>query len=194
MEDLEIKPNGRFYFQPTSLDGLFVVERKPIGDPRGFLCRLFCAEAFQSAGLKKPIDQINQTYTAKKGSVRGLHFQHPPHAECKLVSCLRGEVYDVALDLRKGSPTFLRWHGEILSAANRKSLLILEGFAHGFQTLVDDCELLYLHTAPFCEGSEGAIHYADPRAGVVWPIPVTDVSERDSRHPFMEDHFQGIDV
>jgi len=103
-------------------------------------------------------------------------------------------VYDVALDIRKGSPTFLRWHGEILSAANRKSLLIPEGFAHGFQTLADDCELMYLHTAPFCEASEGAIHIADPRARVDWPIPVTDVSERDSRHPFIDRSFQGVDV
>lgn len=191
---MEIKPNSRFDFQPTSLDGLFVVLRKPIEDPRGFLCRLFCAEEFHAAGLKKIIAQINHTYTAKTGAVRGLHFQYPPHAECKLVSCLRGEVYDVALDLRKGSPTFLRWHGEILSAANRKSLLIPEGFAHGFQTLVDDCELLYLHTAPFCEDSEDAIHYADPRARIIWPIPIMDVSERDSRHPFMDGHFQGVDV
>jgi dTDP-4-dehydrorhamnose 3,5-epimerase len=194
VEDLEIKPDSRFDFQPTSLDGLFVVRRKPLGDPRGFLCRLFCAEEFQAAGLKKPVVQINHTYTAKKGSIRGLHFQYPPHTECKLVSCLRGEVYDVALDLRKGSPTFLRWHGEVLSADNQKSLLIPEGFAHGFQALADDCELLYLHTAPFREGSEGAIHYADPRAGLAWLIPVTDVSERDSRHPFMDLHFQGIDV
>lgn len=194
MENLEVKPNSRFNFQPMSLAGLFVVERKPIGDARGFLCRFFCVEEFQAAGWKKSIVQINHTCTVKKGSVRGLHFQYPPHAECKLVSCLRGEVYDVALDIREGSPTFLRWHGEILSAANRKSLLIPEGFAHGFQTLVDDCELMYLHTAPFCEGSEGAIHYADPRARVAWPIPVTDVSERDSRHPFIDRSFQGVDV
>lgn len=194
MENLEVKTNSRFDFQPTLLDGLFVVERKPIADARGFLCRFFCAEEFHAAGLKKHIAQINHTCTVKKGSVRGLHFQYPPNAECKLVSCLRGEIYDVALDIRKGSPTFLRWHGEILSAANRKSLLIPEGFAHGFQTLVDDCEMLYLHTASFCEASEGAIHIADPRAGVVWPIPVTDVSERDSGHPFIDRSFQGVHV
>ncbi len=191
---MEIEQRKRFDFHPTPLEGLWVVQRNPVEDPRGFFCRFFCAEKFQAARLKKPIAQINHTYTAKKGTVRGLHFQYPPHAECKLVSCLKGEVYDVAVDIRQGSPTFLRWHGEILSAANRKSLLIPEGFAHGFQTLADDCELLYLHTAPFCEGSEGAIHYADPRTGIIWPIPITDVSERDSRHPFMDRHFLGVEI
>jgi dTDP-4-dehydrorhamnose 3,5-epimerase len=184
----------RFDFHPTPLTGLWVIQRKPIVDERGFFCRLFCAEEFQAAGLKKHIAQINHTYTKKKGTVRGLHFQYPPYAECKIVSCLQGEVYDVAVDIRKGSPTFLHWHGEILSASNQKSLFIPEGFAHGFQTLIDDCELIYLHSVPFYEHSEGAINVADPKIGIVWPVPITDISGGDLHHPFINDNFKGIEI
>ena len=115
------------------LAGLKRIERQRLGDARGFLSRLFCAEELAAAGWSKPIAQINQTFTAKRGTVRGLHFQYPPHAEMKLVSCLRGEVWDVAVDVRAGSKTFLRWHAERLSADNGCALLIPEGFAHGFQ-------------------------------------------------------------
>ena len=194
MENLEIKKNNRFDVHPTPLEGLWVVQRKPIADERGFFSRFFCGEEFQAAGFKNPIAQINHTYTVKKGAVRGLHFQYPPHVECKIVSCLRGEVFDVAVDIRKGSPTFLHWHGEILSASNQKSLLIPEGFAHGFQTLTEDCELIYLHTVPFCEPSEGAINIADPKIGMVWPMPLTDISNRDLHHPFITDTFKGVEL
>ena len=194
MENLEVKNNRRFDVQPTALAGLFVLQRKPVGDLRGFFCRFFCAEELRAVGWGKNISQINHTCTVKKGSVRGMHFQHPPHAECKMVSCLRGEVYDVAVDIRKDSPTFLQWHGEILSADNQKSLLIPEGFAHGFQTLVDDCELIYLHSASFHEQSEGAIHAADPRIGIVWPIAITDMSDRDLHHSLITSHFKGVEI
>jgi len=192
VENLEIKQNKRFNFHPTSIKGLWVVQRRPIEDTRGFFCRFFCAEEFQTAGLKKTIAQINHTCTVKKGAIRGLHFQYPPHAETKLVSCLCGDVYDVAVDIRKGSPTFLRWHGEIISATNQRSLLIPEGFAHGFQTLTENCELLYLHSAPFQPQTEGALHVADPRIGIVWPIAMTELSERDRSHPFISPDFEGI--
>ena len=194
MEDLEIKQTKRFDFHPTPLAGLLVVQRKPVDDQRGFFCRFFCAEEFQGAGLKKPIAQMNHTYTLKKGALRGLHFQYPPHAECKIVSCLRGEVYDVAVDIRKSSSTFLHWHGEILSASNQKSLLIPEGFAHGFQTLTEDCELIYLHSVPFYEHSEGVINIADPKIGIVWPMPIKDISARDQHHPHITDKFKGVEV
>lgn len=194
MENLEVKQNKRFDFHPTTLAGLWVVQRKPIADQRGFFCRFFCGEEFQAAGLKNPIAQINHTYTVKKGVVRGLHFQYPPYAECKIVSCLRGEIYDVTVDIRKGSPTFLHWHGENLSASNQKSLLIPEGFAHGFQTLAEDCELIYLHSVPFYDHSEGAINIADSKIGIAWPIPIADISNRDLRHPFITDNFKGVEV
>ena len=183
---------SRFDFIPTPLAGLLLVQRKAAEDHRGFLSRFYCAEEFAEAGLAKHITQINHTFTRKKGSARGLHFQYPPHAEAKLVSCLRGEILDVAVDIRRGAPTFLQWHGEILSAANRRSLLIPEGYAHGFQALTEDCEMIYLHTAAYHPEAEGALNMADPRLGIAWPLPVEDVSGRDRNHPFIGPDFQGI--
>lgn len=183
---------SRFDFIPTPLPGLKLLQRKAIEDHRGFLSRFYCAEEFAAAGINKPIAQINHTLTRKKGAVRGLHFQHPPHAETKLVSCLKGEIWDVAVDLRSGSPTFLHWHGEILSAENRKSLLIPDGYAHGFQTLTEDCELIYLHTAAYHPEAEGALNVADPGLNIAWPLLVDDLSERDRSHPFIDENFQGI--
>jgi dTDP-4-dehydrorhamnose 3,5-epimerase len=183
---------SRFDFIPTPLSELKLVHRKAIEDQRGFLSRFYCAEEFAEAGIRKPIAQINHTLTRKRGAVRGLHFQYPPHAETKLVSCLKGEIFDVAVDLRSGSPTFLQWHGEILSAANRKSLLIPEGYAHGFQTLTEDCELIYLHTAAYRPEAEGALNVTDPRLAISWPFPIDDLSERDRSHPFVSPVYQGI--
>ena len=137
---------SRFNFIKTSLSELLVVQRKTLEDHRGFLSRFYCMDEFAESGISATIAQINQTLTRERGAVRGLHFQKTPHAEVKLVSCLKGEVWDIAVDLRSNSPTYLQWHGEILSAENRKSLLIPEGFAHGFQALMADCELIYLHT------------------------------------------------
>lgn len=144
------------------------------------------------AGINKPIAQINHTLTRKKGAVRGMHFQRPPHAEIKLVSCLKGEIWDVAIDLRSDSATFLQWHGETLSAENRKSLLIPEGFAHGFQTLTEDCELIYLHTSAYHPESEGALNATDPKLAIAWPLAISDISERDRNHKSIEQDFQGI--
>ncbi|OGS99065.1 MAG: dTDP-4-dehydrorhamnose 3,5-epimerase [Gallionellales bacterium RIFCSPLOWO2_02_FULL_59_110] len=183
---------SRFDFIPTPLTGLMLVQRKAIEDHRGFLSRFYCAEEFRAAGIDKPVAQINHTLTRQRGAVRGLHFQHPPHAETKLVSCLKGEILDVAVDLRRDSLTFLHWHGEILSAINRKSLLIPEGYAHGFQTLTEDCELIYLHTASYHPEAEGALNVADPRLNIAWPLPVNDLSERDRNHPFISQNFRGI--
>lgn len=184
---------SRFDFTATVLNDLFVVQRKEIEDDRGFLSRFYCAEEFAQVGMK-PISQINHTLTRKKGAVRGLHFQHAPHAEIKLVSCLRGKVWDVAVDLRRGSSTFLQWHAEVLSAANRKSLLIPEGFAHGFQALTEDCELIYLHTSAYEPASENALNIADPTLGIAWPLPVSEISDRDRNHKLIGQNFQGITV
>ena len=183
---------SRFDFIQTPLTGLILVQRKALEDRRGFLSRFYCIEEFREAGINKPIAQINHTLTRKKGAVRGLHFQHPPHSEAKLVSCLKGEILDVAVDLRRGSPTFLHSHCEILSAANRKSLLIPEGYAHGFQALAEDCELIYLHTASYHPEAEGALNVADPGLGLAWPLPIADLSERDRNHPFISPDFTGI--
>ena len=183
---------SRFDFIPTPLSDLKLVQRKAVEDHRGFLSRFYCVEEFARASISKPIVQINHTLTRNQGAVRGLHFQHPPHAETKLVSCLKGEIWDVAVDIRSGSPTFLQWHGEILSEANRKSMLIPEGYAHGFQALTEDCELIYLHTAAYHPEAEGALNVADPRIGISWTLPIDDLSERDRSHPFISQEYQGI--
>lgn len=183
---------ARFTVSHTPLEGLALIERLRIEDPRGFFSRFFCAEELAEVGFALPIAQINHTLTHRRGAVRGLHFQHPPHAEDKLVSCLRGEVFDVAVDLRSGSPTFLRWHGELLSADNQRSLLIPQGFAHGFQTLTEDCELLYLHSRPYAPGAEGAVNARDPAVAIDWPREITELSERDAHHPLLTPDFKGL--
>ncbi len=183
---------SRFDFISTPLPGLFVVQRKVVEDQRGFLSRFYCADEFREIGLNKPIAQINHTLTRREGAVRGMHFQYPPHAEAKVVSCLQGEIFDVAVDLRSNSSTFLYWHGVVLSAKNRQSLLIPEGFAHGFQALTEDCELIYLHTADYHTEAEGALNIADPRLGIAWPLAITELSERDCSHKLIEQDFKGI--
>jgi dTDP-4-dehydrorhamnose 3,5-epimerase len=182
----------RFTASPTPLAGLTLLQRHPIGDERGYLERLFCRDELGDLIGERRIEQMNHTLTARAGSLRGMHFQHPPHAELKLVTCLRGEVLDVAVDLRQGSPTFLRWHAECLSAENHRALLIPEGFAHGFQTLTDDCELIYLHTAAYHPAAEGAVNAFDPRLAIDWPLPVAEMSDRDRGHLLIATDFAGI--
>lgn len=167
---------------------------KPIEDSRGYFERLFCEEDFAKIGLAKKIVNINHTYTKQKGTIRGFHFQYPPSSETKIVMCLKGSVYDVAVDLRKGSPTFLGWHSQVLSAEKRNMLLIPEGFAHGFQTLEDDVELLYLHTGFYSEQLEGGLLYNDPKINVSWALEPIEVSQRDKAHALIADNFEGIDV
>lgn len=183
---------SRFDVTMTPLAGLMLVQRRRAQDERGFFSRFFCAEDLAPAGFTLPIAQINHTFTARRGTVRGMHFQHPPHAEDKFVSCLRGEIFDVAVDLRRGSPTFLHWHAEILSAENGRSLLVPQGFAHGFQTLVDSCELLYLHSRAYEAAAEGALNALDPLLAIDWPLPFADVSARDATHPLLTAQFTGI--
>lgn len=178
----------------TPLEGVVVIELPTHGDDRGFLRRLFCTEALGAANWTKPVAQVNHTFTAAAGTVRGLHFQHPPHAEMKLVSCLRGEIWDVAVDLRRDSPTFLRWHAERLSAENRRALLIPEGCAHGFQTLSDACELVYCHSAAHAAAAEGGVRHDDPALGIGWPLPARNLSPRDLAHPLLAPGFVGLAV
>lgn len=185
---------SRFTVTSTPLAGLKVVERQRIGDSRGFLSRLLCTEELAAAGWTKAIAQINHTYTERRGTVRGMHFQRAPHAEMKLVSCLRGEVWDVAVDLREGSATFLHWHAERLSAENNRALLIPEGFAHGFQALTDDVELLYCHSAAYASHAEAGLNPLDARLGIVWPLPVMELSARDAGHPFIGEKTEGVRV
>ena len=185
-------PVRRFEVADTPLPGLNLVRRQKLGDARGFLSRLFCAEELVAAGWSGPIAQINHTHTARKGTVRGMHFQRSPHAEVKLVSCLRGEVWDVAVDVRQGSPTFLRWHAERLSADNGHALLIPQGFAHGFQALSDDVELLYCHSAAYATQAEAGLNPLDERLAVTWPLPIAELSARDAGHAPITDEFKGV--
>ncbi len=185
---------SRFKILDTPIGGLKIVERRPLSDERGFLSRLFCSDELAPAGWNKPIAQINQTLTRRRGAVRGLHFQFPPYAEMKLVNCIRGEVWDVGVDLRRGSPTFLQWFGAHLSAENGCALLIPEGFAHGFQALTEDCELIYFHSSAYRAASESAVHPEEPRVAIAWPQPITEMSARDRGHPMLPPGFDGISL
>jgi dTDP-4-dehydrorhamnose 3,5-epimerase len=180
-----------FDIQATPLPDLKVLVRKPLSDSRGYLERMFCLEELRGILTSRCIVQGNHTLTSNKGTVRGMHFQRAPHAEMKLVSCLRGSVFDVAVDLRKGSPTFLRWHAEILSAENHRTLVIPEGFAHGFQAMTDNCEMLYLHTASYVQDAEGGLNPRDSRLAIAWPLPITEMSPRDAEHAPIDADFEG---
>lgn len=184
----------RFDISDLPIKGLRLLQRKPIGDDRGYLERMFCSEELGFLLFGKSIVQINHTFTTACGTLRGLHFQYPPYAEIKFVGCLQGEVFDVAVDLRRDSLTFLHWHAEILSADNHKTLLIPEGFAHGFQTLTKDCEMIYLHTAVYRADAEGGLNARDPRLAIQWPLPISEQSARDSMHPFMSIDFLGVSL
>jgi len=175
-----------------SLSGLKLIERQQLGDDRGFLARLFCSDELAIAGWTRPIAQVNHTCTAIRGTVRGLHFQRPPHCEMKLVSCLRGEIWDVAVDIRTGSDTFLKWHAERITADNRRAFLIPEGFAHGYQTLTDDVELLYCHSSAYSAESEAGLNVQDPKFAIPWPLQIAWLSTRDSNHAFVSEDFMGI--
>jgi dTDP-4-dehydrorhamnose 3,5-epimerase len=174
------------------IDGVFGAETVPFGDQRGRFSRLFCREELRAAHGDRAIVQINHSLTRAVGTVRGLHFQHAPHAEAKWIRCLRGRVFDVAVDLRCGSRTFLQWYACELDGDRQNAVFIPEGCAHGFQTLTPDAELLYLHTAEYAPHSEGGVRFDEPRIGIVWPLPVSEVSDRDLRHALLCDSFRGL--
>ena len=179
-------------FTSTILAGAFVVEMEPREDERGWFARSFCKNEFEQIGHTQEWVQMNHSVSNEKGTLRGLHFQLPPYRETKMVRCIRGVVLDVIVDLRRDSPSFLSYFAQELSAENRKMLYIPEGFAHGFQTLTDNAELIYLHTEFYRPNAEGGLRYDDPALGIHWPLTVAIVSERDSKHPFIDKNFKGI--
>ena len=183
---------NRLKITDLPIQGLKLIERTFIGDARGYLTRLFCAEELRVAGWTNPIAQINHTFTSKKGTVRGMHYQHSPYSEMKLVNCIRGELLDVAVDLRNNSNTYLQYHSELLSAENAKVLLIPEGFAHGFQALTDDVELIYCHSMFYNAEAEAGISPRDKRLNIEWPLPITEISDRDQNHPSIDQYFKGL--
>lgn len=176
----------------VGIDGLKLITPEPFYDERGYFSRIFCQKDLAEIKENLVIAQVNNSFTKKKGSIRGMHFQYPPSAELKIVRCVRGSIFDVGVDIRKDSPTFLKWHGEVLSAENQKMLVIPEGFAHGFQTLEDNCEIIYFNTAFYSKESESAISYKDPKIGIKWLEEVTVVSEKDQNHPFIDENFEGV--
>lgn len=178
----------------TSIEGVSVIETTAFEDHRGSFARFFCADDLATILGSRRIVQINHSRTSKTGAVRGIHFQHPPNAEMKLVRCLRGRVFDVALDLRKNSPTFLQWHAEELDPCTAKMLVIPEGCAHGFQALQEESEMLYLHTHFYHPESEGGLRPTDPALGINWPLPVEDLSVRDNNHPLITSTYTGVSL
>lgn len=179
-------------WQSTPLQGLFEIHHAPVGDARGRFTRLFCER--ELAGIRPGLHftQVNLSETRGAGSVRGLHYQRPPAAEAKLIRCLRGRVFDVAVDVRAGSPTFLHWHAIELSEDGNNAVFIPEGVAHGFQTLSDEAWLLYMHTAPWTPACEAGLRHDDPRLSIDWPLPVATLSERDRGYAPIDDAFAGV--
>ncbi|PPC78434.1 hypothetical protein C4K68_05115 [Pokkaliibacter plantistimulans] len=181
-------------FQSTPLTGVKLVQRTCRSDERGQLARLFCMQELAGIGWIHPVKQINHTVTRLKGTVRGMHYQKPPVAEMKLVSCIRGSVWDVAVDLRADSPTFLQWFGYELSESNQIALLIPEGVAHGFQALQNESELIYCHSENYQPAYEAGLNPLDPYLSIRWPLSVHGLSSRDRQHPFINSEFRGVSL
>lgn len=163
----------------TPLAGARVIALEPIADDRGFFARTFCREAFEQADLNPDVAQTSVSFNRARGTLRGMHFQSAPHEETRRVACLRGRIYDVIVDIRPGSPTLNRCFGIELSAENRLQLVVPEGFAHGFQTLEDDCEVHYAMSVPYAPDHATGYHYASKAFAIDWPLPPVCVSERD---------------
>jgi dTDP-4-dehydrorhamnose 3,5-epimerase len=179
-------------FLKTTLADCFIVEYDKFSDDRGWFARTYCKNEFSPIGFNKEWVQHNHSFTNYKGSIRGMHFQLPPFVETKLVRCIAGKVFDVVVDLRKSSHTYLKWFGTELSATNRHMMFIPEGFAHGFQTLENDCELIYCHSEFYTPSKESGIHFQDNTIGINWPLAVTQLSERDLNHAIITNEFIGL--
>jgi dTDP-4-dehydrorhamnose 3,5-epimerase len=179
-------------FFPTAIDGAYEIALEVKTDRRGRFKRHFCAKAFAKMGLITDFVQMNHSVTLERGVVRGMHFQHPPHAEVKLVSCTLGRAYDVAIDLRRTSPTFLKWAAVELDEAT--AFYIPKGCAHGFQTLTDRVHLTYLHSEYYESRAEGGVRIDDALIGIVWPLPIEVMSERDRDFPLLPTDFEGLEL
>jgi len=181
-------------FTPTILAGCYIIDLKLLEDERGWFTRTYCKDEFAEIGFAKEWVQHNHTYTKQKGTIRGMHYQQLPFAETKLVRCTAGVVHDVVVDLRKTSQTYLQHISVELSSKNQRMLFIPEGLAHGFQTLTEDCELLYCHSRFYNPSSEKGLLYKDPVLNIVWPLNVTQVSERDAAHLLIKKDFTGLSI
>ncbi len=172
--------------EPTKLPGVVVIRPKMIFDPRGFFARMFSADDLAAAGLNPSVAQCNIAFNHRRGTLRGMHYQSAPAAEVKLVRCTRGAVWDVAVDVRPDSPTYLEHVGVELSAENRAALYIPEGFAHGYQTLTDDAEVFYQVSRAYSPGHERGLRHDDPRLRIDWPLEVAMLSDKDRHWPLLD--------
>ena len=179
-------------FLETKLKGSFIFETTPYIDERGFFERFFCKKEFKENNLLTNIVQVNHSFTSKKGAVRGLHYQNPPYTETKIIKCIKGSILDIIVDLRRGSETFLQYFTVELNNINNRMIYIPDGFAHGFQTLEENSELLYFHTQFYNKESEGALNILDKKLNIKLPLKITEMSERDNNHKFIDDNFKGI--
>jgi dTDP-4-dehydrorhamnose 3,5-epimerase len=184
----------RMKFVEAPLAGAYVIELEPFLDERGLFARTFCQKEFARIGFHKQIVQINHSVTRQKGTIRGMHYQLPPACEIKIIRCVQGTVFDVMVDLRTGSPTFMQWYGVELSKDNMRMVYIPEGFAHGFQTLTDNAELIYHHSAFYSPEYEHGLRCDDPALVINWPLPGGAISPKDQSYPLIDNNFKGIEI
>jgi dTDP-4-dehydrorhamnose 3,5-epimerase len=181
------------YFQQTDVEMAFLIDLERRSDSRGFFARMWCRQEFAAHGLCARLAQINLSGNLRKGTLRGMHFQRQPHGEVKVVSCTRGAIYDVVLDLRSDSPTYMRWAAVHLTAENHSMLYVPEGCAHGFQTLTDDSEVLYLMSEFHSPAHAMGVRFDDPSFDIKWPLRVESISETDLEWPDYQRHIAEVD-
>ena len=180
-----------FVIQKTCLDQLLVMESKTLFDNRGSFSRIFCENELEWIMKDRKLKQINFSINKNIGTVRGLHFQQAPYGELKIVKCVHGAIWDVAVDIRKDSPTFLKWHSQKLSADNALAMIIPEGFAHGFQTLEKDTKIVYFHSESYNADAQFGLNVQDRNLSINWPLPITNISKRDRDLPYIKPDFEG---
>lgn len=185
---------SHFEFETTPLAGLSVLYRPSFRDERGKFDRIFCSHSLHEVLGSRKLIQVNHSRTKSRGALRGLHFQRPPFAEMKIVSCIRGAIFDVAVDIRSGSATFMQWFGTYLDEEDGRGLVIPEGFAHGFQAITADAEIVYCTSAPYDRGSEGGLNALDPALGITWPLPIAQRSPKDELLPMLDNTFTGLRI
>ena len=178
----------------TNLKDVYIIKLSPITDERGSLTRMFCKKEMNAIMKGEEIVQINHTITKEKNTIRGMHYQDFPKSETKIISCIKGEVLDIIIDIRKNSPTFMKRHEEVLSENNQTMLYVPKGFAHGFQTLSDDVGMIYFHTQFYSKEKERGIRYDDPKLGIKWPFKTTNISDKDKKHKLLDESFKGVDI
>jgi dTDP-4-dehydrorhamnose 3,5-epimerase len=181
-------------FYPTPLEGAFLIELEKRGDDRGFFARFFCEKEFDDHGLQTRFLQVNNSLSAKRGTLRGLHYQLPPAGEVKLVRAIKGRLWDVIVDLRAGSPSFGKWFGAELNDENRLMMYVPRGFAHAFITLTDNVEALYMVSEFYAPDRERGVRWNDPAVGVEWPIQPTEISDKDKSWPDINAEFHGTEL